>query len=79
MQQEEIPKWKGEGVETEMVLMNRDELQALAPKMPRNMPIDMGGIRGKLIAFMFATGSILVERDNQPDIEIMLYTEPTLH
>lgn len=77
--QEEIPRYRGK--DAELRLMTRDEVQALNFQLPRNFPIELGaGIRGRLIAILPVTGSLLVEPDNGgADVEILLHTEHTIH
>lgn len=77
---DELPRWNGEGVETEQVRYTREQMEALAATLLRNTPIDLGGcFKGRLVAVLVASGELLLERDNYPDVSVTLYNNPTTH
>lgn len=79
-QNNNLPRWSGEGHETEQVPYTREEMEALQATLLRGVPVDMGdAFKGRLVAVLVASGTLLIERDNYPDVEISLFNNPVIH
>lgn len=76
----DIPRWQGEGIESERHIMSRDSVELLKENLLSGMPIDLGGcFKGRVIEVLCATSTVLIERPNLPGIEVDLYENPSIN
>ena len=63
-----------------MRLATREEVEECASKMKIGAPVSIGeNVKGKLVAVLTATGSLLVECEGEKDVEVMLMVGHTIH
>lgn len=77
---DQLPRFMGDGASTEMVPYTREQMEQLSATLQRGAVVDLGGaFKGRLVAVLIASGTILIERDNHPDVEVQMMDNPILN
>jgi len=77
---EGMPRWNGPGYETERVPYTREQMIELSATLQRGAEINLSdAFKGRLVAVLCASGSILIERNGYPDVEIQMMDSPVIN